>query len=369
MSARIERVRVIQVDVPLVRPFVTAVRRADRLRTVLVEVSGENGGRGWGEAAVNWRTTGESPQSVAAAVLGPIADAVTGLSADDHDSWGRAVVGSVVGNPAARSAVDCALWDLAARRADRSLAEFLGGHEEPVRTDMTLSAGPPSELLDRAVEHVAEGFRTLKVKVAPGEDGIAGVELLRRELGSEIGLRVDANQAWNSEEAIAAIRRWEEAGVGLEFVEQPVPAADIDGLTAVRAAVDTPVMADESVWNTRDLHQLIRYGAADRVNVKLAKSGGLTEARRMIALAEDSGVGVMIGCMLESHVGVAASAALAAALGPATAPQDLDSGLWTTGSPVQGGVAYQGPNVIPATAPGLGIITLAHDADATDLHA
>ncbi|PZG15503.1 dipeptide epimerase, partial [Spongiactinospora gelatinilytica] len=300
---------------------------------------------GWGEAATSWRVTGESPRSVAAAVLGPIADAVTGLAVDDPGAWGRAIETSVVGNAAARSAVDCALWDLAARATDLPLAEFIGGRAAPVRTDMTLSVGTPRDLLERAREH--PGFGTLKVKVGGGEHDVEGVESLRRELGPAIVLRVDANQAWTAGQAVEAIRRWEDSGVGLDFVEQPVPAADVEGLAAVRAAVTTPVLADESVWNRRDLRQVIRDGAADAINVKLAKSGGITEARRMIALAAEAGLGVMVGCMMESHVGIAASAALAATFTPIGA-QDLDAGLWLTRSPVSGGVEYHGDLVRPS---------------------
>ncbi|RBQ18389.1 dipeptide epimerase [Spongiactinospora rosea] len=357
--------RVVAVEVPLVRPFVTAVRRADRLRAVLVEVTDGDGRSGWGEAATSWRVTGESPQSVAAAALGPIADAVTGLPVDDPAAWGRAVETSVVGNAAARSAVDCALWDLAARAAGLPLAGFIGGRAGPVRTDMTLSVGTPQDLLERAREHT--GFGTLKVKVGGGEHDVEGVEALRRELGPALVLRVDANQAWTADEAVAAIRRWEESGVGLDFVEQPVPAADVEGLAAVRAAVTTPVLADESVWNLRDLRQVIRYGAADAINVKLAKSGGITEARRMLALAAEAGLGVMAGCMMESHVGIAASAALAATL-TGTAAQDLDAGLWLTRSPVSGGIEYDGDLVRLSPAPGLGITALAPDAAAHELH-
>jgi L-alanine-DL-glutamate epimerase-like enolase superfamily enzyme len=357
VSTRIARVRVHRVDIPLLRPFVTAVRRTDRLRVVLVEVADTDGRSGWGEAPASWRVTGESPESVAAAVLGPIREAVLGHRVDEPEAWGAAAEASVVGNAAARSAVDCALWDLAAIEAGRPLAAFLGGHAGAVPTDMTLSVGTPADLLRRAREHLAEGFGTLKVKV--GRHGAEGVELLRRELGPGVVLRADANQAWHVEEAVATIRRWEDTGTGLEFVEQPVAAADLEGLAAVRSRVSTPLLADEAVWNTRDLRHLLRYGAADRVNVKLAKSGGLTEALRMVALANESGVGVIIGCMMESHVGVAASAALAAAAGTAGAAQDLDAGLWLSRSPVAGGAWYDGPLVRLSPDPGLGITGLA----------
>ncbi|MGN6635563.1 MAG: dipeptide epimerase [Oryzihumus sp.] len=360
MTAQVARIRVHRVDVPLLRPFVTAVRRTDHVPAVLVEVVDSDGRSGWGEAATSWRVTGESPAGIAAAVHGPVRDAVVGLPVDEPQVWGPAVRGSVVGNAAARSAVDCALWDLAAQEAGEPLAVRLGGAAVDLETDMTLSAGAPEELLVRAREHVGEGFRTIKVKVSGAESDAGALVLLRRELGDDVVLRVDANQAWGVEQAVATIREWERAGVGVQLVEQPVAAGNIEGLAAVRAAVDTRVLADESVWDTRDLREVLRARAADDVNLKLAKTGGLTEALAMVAIAREAGLGVLVGCMMESHVAVAASAALASTLEGATATaQDLDAGLWLSASPVAGGLAYRGPVLEAMTVPGLGIRGLA----------
>jgi L-alanine-DL-glutamate epimerase-like enolase superfamily enzyme len=370
MSARVAHVRIHSVDVPLLRPFVTAVRRTDHVPAVLVEVLDTDGRSGWGEAAASWRVTGESPAGIAAAVRGPLRDAVDRLPVDDPQAWGPAVSGSVVGNAAARSAVDCALWDLAAQEAGQPLAARLGGAVTDLETDMTLSAGAPEDLLARARQHVQEGFRTIKVKVSGGASDARALVLLRRELGDGVVLRVDANQAWDVDQAIATIRGWERAGVGLELVEQPVAAGDIEGMAMVRAAVDTRVLADESVWDTRDLLEVLRCGAADDVNIKLAKTGGITQALAMMRIAREAGVGVVVGCMMESHVAVGASAALAATLGSATATaQDLDSGLWLSASPVVGGLAYRGPVLQAMTVPGLGIRGLAPDGTARELTA
>ena len=368
MSARVTRLRVHSVDVPLLRPFVTAVRRTDHVPAVLVEVVDTDGRSGWGEAAASWRVTGESPAGIAAAVRGPIRDAVHDLPVGDPGVWGPAVRRSVVGNAAARSAVDCALWDLAAQEAGQPLAERLGGAATEVETDMTLSAAAPEELLARAHEHLQQGFTTIKVKVAGAASDARALVLLRRELGDEVVLRVDANQAWDVQEAVAMIRGWERAGVGLQLVEQPVAAGDVEGLAAVRAAVDTRVLADEAVWDTRDLLEVLRCSAADDVNIKLAKTGGLSEALAMVDIARGAGLGVVVGCMMESHVAVAASAALATTLDVTTSgAQDLDAGLWLSASPVTGGLTYRGRVLEAMTAPGLGIGGLAPGSTAREL--
>ena len=116
-------------------------------------------------------------------------------------------------------------------------------------------------------------------------------------------------------EAIRVIRALEDAGADIEFVEQPVAAADLDGLAAVTAGVDTPVMADESVFGLRDLTSVIERRAADLVNIKLAKCGGLSTGAAMVRLAEAHGVGWIVGSMMEGPIGVGAAASLAAAYG------------------------------------------------------
>ena len=180
---------------------------------------------------------------------------------------------------------------------------------------------------------------------------------MREAVGAGVVLRVDANQGWDAEQAVRIIRFWEDHEVNLEFVEQPVAARSLDDLAMVTKHVDTPVLADESVWTMHDLNEILARRCADLINVKLAKTGGIAEAMAMIAAATQSGVGVVIGCMMESHVGIAAAAAIAGTLATADGAraQDLDAGLWLRSSPVAGGAQYRDDVVVPARGPGLGI--------------
>ncbi|WP_426621287.1 dipeptide epimerase [Microbacterium sp. As-52] len=360
MSA-VERIRVLRVPSPLVRPFVTAVRQTEHLDVVLVEVSDVDGRRGYGEAAVSWRVTGESPPSVAAVVAGPLAEVVLGRNAGDP-GIAADIARAVWGNAAARSAVECAVADLAAQQRGLPLAQSLASAPAPARigTDMTLSAGEPSALAAVSEEHVAAGFGCLKIKASAAHDTIAGLRAVRAAVGPGITLRVDANQAWDVETAIRVIRSAEDEGLGLELVEQPVAAHDLDALAAVTAAVGTPIMADESVRTARDVRVVADRGAADLVNIKLAKTGGLAEAFVAAEVARTAGLGVVIGCMMESHVGVTAAAHLAAAVAPDVV-HDLDAALWLRSSPVVGGVALSGDMLEPGSGTGLGITTLASD--------
>jgi o-succinylbenzoate synthase len=356
-----------RISVPLVRPFVTARRTAFTHEAVIVEVRDADGRSGWGEAPCSWRVTGESPQSVAAVVDGPLAEVVIGMDVADLAAITGAVSEAVVRNPAATMAVDCALYDLAAHVAGVPLAAFLadgpgapesGFGAAPILTDMTLSAGDPHEVAALALNHRDNGFNTLKVKCGGGGDDKLLLREVRGAVGAGVTLRVDANQGWTRDQAIDIIRWWEDENIGVELVEQPVAARAIDDLAAVRSAVQTPILADESVWDRWDLTEIIRRRAADAVNIKLAKTGGLDEAKRMAADAAAAGVGVLIGSMMESTVGIAAAASLASALG-LTAAQDLDAGLWLASSPVTGGATYDGASITLAEAPGLGITGLA----------
>jgi len=381
--ARLTELRAHRVRVPLVGHFTTAVRSATELETVLVEAVDSDGRSGWGEAPIS-RVTRLSTEQAVASIQGPLAALVLGRTAA---TTGTSTAGPSAGEldgvlaglehssepAAARMAVDCALHDLAAQQSGLTLGAYLGGTGSgaaapatgvpaaTVETDMTLSVAPPEELAAKAAVHAAAGFRCLKVKLDARMDVLASMRAVRAAAGPDVVLRIDANQAFDAGTAIRIIRQLEDAGLEIELAEQPVPAGDWAALAQVSAAVDTPVMADESLWTLADLERLLEHRAAPLINIKLAKSGGLRHGRRLLERARAEGLGVVIGCMLESPVGIAAAASLASLLPAATgrsAAQDLDGGLWLAASPVAGGAGYSGRTIRLAPAPGLGITGL-----------
>lgn len=360
MTSRIVSLKVHRVSVPLLRPFVTAQRAATVHDAVLVQLRDADGRSGWGEAPCSWRVTGESPESVTAAASGPLAACVIGADPLDYPDVAARVAGAIVHNAAARSAVECGLLDLAAQQQGVTLAEMLGGTpaQTAVLTDMTIAAGETDAVVATALAHVADGFTTLKIKAGAGGDDRATVAAVRAAVGPDIRLRVDANQGWSARQAVEIIGAWESDGIGVDLVEQPVAARAIDDLAFVTSRVATPIMADEAVWTMPDLLQVLRHSAADFVNLKLAKTGGPLEALRMAAAARENGIGVLVGSMMESQVGIAAAASLAAALDPsgeAGHVHDLDAGLWLRSSPVAGGSHYEGSRIHLSPQPGLGI--------------
>jgi o-succinylbenzoate synthase len=368
-GATITDVRTYPIRIRLRFPFVTSLRTATHAESLLVSVGDSEGNRGWGESPQVYRVTGESVASAQACVSGPLTDALLHLPADDLGGTTAAVAAAVHANSSAKAALDVALHDLVATRLAIPLARLLGAPTSrlSVRTDMTLSSGEPAGLAATAAERVIDGFRTLKVKVGTDAKGdVARVRAVAEAVGDGVTIRLDANQGWTSKQAVKVMTALEGAGVPIELVEQPVPARDLAGLAFVTARVATPVLADESVYDLVDLVRLLELRAADLVNIKLAKCGGLGQAAAMVRLAHAAGMGTMIGSMMETHVGVGAAASLMVGQGgPAAAGSwatpDLDAAWWLTRSPVAGGPSYTGDRIVLPDLPGLGIAGLAMD--------
>ncbi|MEV0720708.1 dipeptide epimerase [Asanoa sp. NPDC050611] len=351
----IEDVRTHRVRAPLHTPFVTALRRATSMETLVVEIVDTDGRSGYGESPQVWQVTGASLAGAEACVTSMLRPLLLGRNPDDLAALCRAVARAVAGNEGAKAAVDVALHDLVARRLGVPLAHLLGGTTDRVPTDVTLTAADEIGVADAARARVAEGFTALKVKVGadPATD-LARIRDVRAAAGPGTRIRLDANQGWEAKEAVRIIRAAQDAGADLELVEQPVHHRDVEGLRWVTDRVDVPVLADESVYGIRDLVTVIRNRAADMVNVKLAKCGGLGPARTLLALAEAHDMGTIVGTMMESPVGVGAAASLVAACGT-TAVSDLDAAWWLSSSPVTGGISYEPGTVILPDAPGLGL--------------
>ena len=254
----------------------------------MVEVVDDDGVSGCGEAPQVWQVTGESLAGAEACVSGPLTDVVRGRAVDDLARPGvPSSLDAVVGNYGAKAAVDVALHDLAARRRGHQPARVprrpTGAQRVP--TDVTLSAGEPDELAATARKRVADGFTVLKLKV--GTDAAdrrrPGPRRPRGRAGARI--RLDANQGWTPDAGDRGDPRAGGRRPRRRVRRAAGRAPDLDGLAWVTAAVDTPVMADESVFGVRDLVEVIRRRAADLVNVKLAKCGGLGAARDLLELA------------------------------------------------------------------------------------
>jgi L-alanine-DL-glutamate epimerase-like enolase superfamily enzyme len=255
----------------------------------------------------------------------------------------RRLDGHLWENASAKTAISAALHDLVGRRHGLPLYRWLGLDLARIPpTSFTIGIAEPEEMR-RKVEEAAP-YPILKIKM-----GFAGdVEVLERiRAMTDKPIRVDANEGWTRAEALARLPALEERGV--ELLEQPVPAADREGLALVSGATAIPVVADESCRTTADLAGLI--GVVDAVNVKLAKTGSIGEAVRLMTAARALHFGVFLGCMVESSLGIAAAAHLA----PLADWVDLDGHLLLSDDPFEG-LRLEDGRVLPdPDAPGLGV--------------
>ena len=352
---KIARIDVDEIFIPLARPFKTALRTVENVEDIIVRVTADSGETGYGEAPPTAVITGDTKGGIRCAIEEFIRPALLGMEIENLDGIMHRLHTCMVKNTSAKAAVDMAVYDLYAQRFGAPLYQMLGGCRDTVETDITISVNPVPQMIEDSLEAVRQGYRILKIKV--GKEGLADVARIasiREAIGGGIRLRVDANQGWTAKEAVHIITAMEEKGLNIDLVEQPVPAHDLDGMRAITKAVATPILADESVFSPEDAAEIIRTHAADLINIKLMKTGGIWQALKICALAEIYGVECMIGCMLESKLAVSAAAHLAAAKRIITRA-DLDGPSLCRIDPYEGGPVYENGIIRMTEAPGIGI--------------
>jgi L-alanine-DL-glutamate epimerase-like enolase superfamily enzyme len=295
---------------------------------------------GLGEAAPNARY-GETAGSVAAALT--TCAPLLGEDPSRLDEILDRIDAAWPGRLSARASIDIALHDWAGRSDGVPLWRLFGA--DPRRAPVTsMSIGLDDlEVMQEKVRE-ASGFQVLKIKAGHADDRRI-IEGIRRVTG--VPLYIDANEGWPDVDTAAERIRWL-AGMGVVLVEQPLPAGDLDGAKRLRDLVDLPIFADEAAVTLADLEPLAQ--AYDGINVKVQKAGGLRAARRMIAAARSLGMRVMLGCMIETSIGITA----AAHLSPLADYADLDGNLLLADDPFRGARVSSG-RLIPPDRPGLGI--------------
>jgi o-succinylbenzoate synthase len=282
VTARVTR-SVLRLSIPLKEPFVTSGGVVSARELLVLRLQARDGTVGYGEAAPFEPYDGVPLERALAALTG---------------GGGRRP-------PQARAAEDIARLDLVARQEDRPLAE---PRKDPLPVNMTLAAGPPAEVAERARAGLSEGFACFKLKVGLPDDA-ERVAAVREAIGPWPALRVDANGSWSVDAAVQAIRAMEPHD--LEFVEQP--CRSLRELAEVRQRVSTPIAADESVASMRELRRALELEACDVVNVKVAGTGGFRPARELLREARAHGLGTFLSSTLDGPWGIAAALQLAAA--------------------------------------------------------
>lgn len=351
----IQDIQVGRLSLPLLHPFKTALRTVDAIEDVVVKITADTGDVGYGEAPPTAVITGDTLGSIECAVRDFIRPSLLGMEIENLDGIMTKLHGCILKNTSAKAAVDMAVYDLYGKRFGAPLYQLLGGAGKRLETDITISVNPIEEMVADSLEALRRGYRILKVKVGKeGKGDIARIAAIRNAVGKEAVIRVDANQGWDARQAVAIISAMEDKGLDIELVEQPVRAHDLAGMKYITQRVQTPILADESVFSPADAIDIIREGAADLINIKLMKTGGIWQALKICDVAEIYGVECMIGCMLESRLSVAAAAHLAAGRSVVTRA-DLDGPSLCAVDPFEGGPVFDGAAISMSEDPGVGV--------------
>ncbi len=361
MPPTITRIDIYKLNIGLHEPFVISLGTSHRAENLLVRVHTSDGLTGLGEGSPLPTINGET-QQIAVDAVRALAGLLIGRDPSDIEGAVSAMHAALPFNTSAKCALDCALYDLLGQRVGLPLYALLGASTagaasgaagRRIRTDLTISLTPPDQIAAKAQAVVAQGFRTIKLKLGTNRrDDVARVRIVRETVGAGIALSVDANQGWSAATALAVLR--DIAPFDIEHCEQPVAKWDRAALRAVRDASPIPIVADEACFDHHDAYTLAHERAADMFNIKLSKSGGLHTALKIAAVAESAGLTCMVGCMLEAKIGITASAHLAAGR-PVITYADLDGILLHSEDPFSGGVTVEGDELVLPHAPGIGV--------------
>lgn len=300
---KITEIEIYAIHLPLHEPFIISYASYDYMPSVIVKMTTDTGHVGYGEGVADDHVTGESLEGLFAVLKNTLAPKLIGENPKNMERIHEIMDSAIYGVPTAKAALDIACYDAVGKSLGVPVYDLLGGryHEEFPITHV-LSIGTPEKMADEAEARVAAGYRSMKMKV--GTEVMADVkriEAVRTRVGEDIAIRVDVNQGWkNSANTLQGLRKLEHCS--LDWIEQPVLADDFDGMVEIKSKTSVPVMIDEGLRGVRDMREIIAKRAADKVNIKLMKCGGIYPAIKLTHMAEMAGIECQVGSMVESSI-------------------------------------------------------------------
>jgi L-Ala-D/L-Glu epimerase len=349
MNTRIVSLEVQRHDFQLRHPSVVAYEALEVAPNIVVHLRLDNGLIGYGNAAPDAHVTDETAESVAQTIQHLFKPALLGADATRIEALWAQLKALAPTAPSALAAVDIALYDLLGKMAGLPLCHLLGAARDAIETTVTLSIAETATNVAQALEFQAQGFKALKIKIGlEVEADIKRVRAVRAAVGPAMRITLDANQGYTMTETLRALEQLRACDIA--FIEQPLKAADLEGMRELCQRAPIPIMADESVLNAMDA----LLTPAPLINLKLMKTGGITGALKANAVAEARGIRTMFGCMDESSISMAAAAHCALALHN-VAYADLDGHLDIVDDVAEGGLLIEDGLVRINQSAGLGL--------------
>jgi L-alanine-DL-glutamate epimerase-like enolase superfamily enzyme len=340
------------VNMKLQEPYTIAYETIEEAINIFLRIETDKGVVGYGCSAPDLQITKETPEIVMHGLKDVVPPLIKGSDALRTSMLLERLTPALQSLPSTLASVDMALHDILGKACGLPLWKVLGGFRDRIKTSVTIGILPEPETVSRARDRVAEGFRCLKIKGGIDvEADIVKVLKVREAVGKDIELRFDANQGFTVEQALKFFEGTRKAN--LELIEQPTPVGQPDLLGRVTSSVQIPVMADESLMTLRDAFRLARRDLVDMVNVKLMKVGGISVGVQINAVARSAGLEVMVGCMDEAALSIAAALHFALAR-PNVLYADLDGHLDLIDDPTLGAVTLRNGILYPNNMPGLG---------------
>lgn len=341
------------IKTPLKRTFTTAVRSTNHIDSLIVKMTTDDGLVGFGVAPATTAITGDTLQGMQYIIKELFAPVVINSDLKDYKQTIEQAFTRVVFNTGAKMALDLAFHDLLAKQQKVSVATMLGAKKSIIETDISISCGNVKDTIINIQNGVKAGFKAVKVKT--GADFKRDIELLRHidsEFSKSIRFRFDANQGWSIKQTKEFIAELDKYSITTEIIEQPVKHHDIAAMKELTAFSNLPLVADESVFSLDQAERLINENACNMINIKLAKTGGILEAQKIKHLADKANIPCMVGCMMESPVGIVAAASFALAENITIA--DLDPVDWVDKNVYSDYVNFNEPEISLKNTNGFG---------------
>ncbi len=349
----IRQVALYKLFIPLKDPFIISLGTILNAENVVVVIHTDKGISGFGECSPFMSINGESIDTcfVVGQYFGKLFIGKNALAIEERIADMDKLI---YGNNSIKSAFDMALYDIAAQHSGIPLYRFLGGeNNKPIVTDYTVSIGDPETMAAAAKKIKEQGYPAIKIKLGKhGPTDVLRIKAIREAVGNDVPLRIDANQGWNTDEAIITLN--ELARFGIQHCEEPIPRWAFLDLPKVKKESPIPIMCDESCGDHNDASRLIQLNACDQLNIKLGKSGGIFKALKMARMAEAAGMHLQVGAFMESRLAMTAFAHFSLC-SPMIVHFDFDTALMFSEDPVSGGILYEQNGLIKVPEePGLG---------------